>query len=66
MRLKYRWGAAWVRSTATARIHVREGQVPYVRTVRGRFAARALGLAWTDIPALRRLLGCDAPQLPLP
>ncbi|MEV6682479.1 DUF1152 domain-containing protein [Streptomyces erythrochromogenes] len=31
-----------------------------------RFAARALGLDWTDIPALRRLLGCDAPLLPLP
>ncbi|MER7734047.1 DUF1152 domain-containing protein [Streptomyces erythrochromogenes] len=31
-----------------------------------RFAARALGLAWTDIPALRGLLGCDTPLLRLP
>ncbi|MFF9982474.1 DUF1152 domain-containing protein [Streptomyces erythrochromogenes] len=31
-----------------------------------RFAARTLGLDWTGIPALRRLLGCDAPLLPLP
>ncbi|MET9839256.1 DUF1152 domain-containing protein [Streptomyces virginiae] len=30
-----------------------------------RYAARSLGLAWTDIPALRELLGSDTPLLRL-
>ncbi|QOV33829.1 DUF1152 domain-containing protein [Streptomyces ferrugineus] len=57
-------GGALPESARAAREAIREAAqgAPHVTL---RFAARALGLTWRRIPALRALLGADGPVLPV-